>query len=64
LQLLYCSKLSPKKQELVLLSHQFQDIIHFSHNTEIVFPSVGDKAVGAILDAVVRIDKVATALVP
>ena len=31
-QLLYCSKLSPKKQELVLLSHQFQDIIHFSHN--------------------------------
>ena len=38
------------------------NLFHFAHNTVIIFLSVGDKAVGAIFYAVIRICKIAAAV--
>jgi hypothetical protein len=45
------------------LFRQFQDFCHFIHDLCVVFPAVRLQALGAILDAVIRIKKVASAAV-
>ena len=54
---------SPWVGYLIFLADQFQHIVHFAHNAQVVFPSVGYQAVGTILNAVVGIDKIAAAFI-
>ena len=42
--------------------YQFYDRLHFLHDPIVIFPSVGDHAVGAILDALFGISEIATTI--
>ena len=69
-QLEYCSIFTTlilyqsrdKKSRLLLALYQFYDRLHFLHDPIVIFPSVGDHAVGAILDALFGISEIATTI--
>ena len=62
-KLLYYSKEPSKNQGSLLLFGKLHHIADLGHNFIIVLPSVGDQTVGAVLDAILRIGKIAAAFV-